>query len=167
MPVDFIPSSELISRQSQNRVDGERDSAHAPSAALPFRSASACNKLGYLLARDALHSLAAAARQAPPASGDGGGVLNFENTSGGGLLSDDIYSSSSNQVMTHFLSIFRIAFSITNVEGINALLSITLLPRRKGSRLGGGQELRGSRLIPGPSIMVLLGQSPKLSPEFP
>lgn len=61
-------------------------------------SISAMNNLAYMLARDALHTLAAVARQAPQGVDGFVGGLSFENPSKGLMQTGDISINASSQV---------------------------------------------------------------------
>lgn len=74
-------------------------------------SVTATNNLAYLLARDALHTLAAAARQAPPGldnhnlfAGAVGTGLQFEDPSRGMMKAAEVSSEASSKVIRHFIT---------------------------------------------------------------
>lgn len=110
------------------------------SFAAPAGSVTATNNLAYLLARDALHTLAAAARQAPPgleernlSAGSVGTGLQFEDPSRGMMKAAEASSEASSKVCIN-------------------LTTANLLVKKGGSRVccgrGGGGGGRGGGMVP-------------------
>lgn len=89
-------------------------SRNPPSLVHPQCSISATNNLAYVLARDALHTLAAAARQAPMCiSGTG---LKFKDPSRRAMHAGDVSSEASTQVINPPFSFASIRFNTAPLD---------------------------------------------------